>query len=552
MFGTIRRHQAWLWWIIAGITIVSFVILGPSGCNDLKLNGLGGTGGYGKIGDHTITQEELRRAEREVLIRYYVANHRWPSSQSDFNVEREAYIRLFLIEKEKQFGIQVSPESMAEFARRIIGDARLSDVVTQFLKPAGLDEEDFERYLAHEAGAQQLVSVAGLSGELVTPGEAEKLYREEHQELACAMISLSASNFLPVVTADNPALLKFYTNRMSVYREPERMQVNYVKFNVTNYWTETVKSLTNLESEVDMEVKGAGTNLFGHAKTPEESRAGIKDYIIRTNALAIARRDAANFANELYNMEPKKPENIETLARQKGLIVKTTEPFDEVEGPTNLDVLFNFPKTAFQLTQDEPFGPAVPEQDGVYVLGFKKQFPSAVPPFKDVEAKVIEDFRYAQGAFVAEQTAKQYYNELTNGLAHGKSFKALVAELGVKTESLPPFSLQTEKLPENLETRLTLGMLKQAAFSTEVGHVSPPARALHGVFMVYVEKKLPIDEAKLKKELPGFLAYMRQARQADAFNQWFMVQARQDPGFSSAIQQVSEQTQTRSTQRRTR
>src|SRR5580698_988144 len=100
MFGTIRRHQAWLWWIIGGITIVSFVILGPSGCNDLKLTGLTGAGGYGKIGDHTITQDELRRAEREALIRYYVANHEWPKTQSDFNLEREAYIRLFLIEKE--------------------------------------------------------------------------------------------------------------------------------------------------------------------------------------------------------------------------------------------------------------------------------------------------------------------------------------------------------------------------------------------------------------------------------------------------------------------
>jgi len=552
MFATIRRHQSWLFVIFAAIVIVSFVAYGPSGVNQIKLTGLTGASGYGKIGDHAITQEELRRAEKEALIRYYVANHDWPKTQSDFNLEREAYIRLFLIEKEKQFGIQASAESMADFARHIIGDAPLSAVVTQLLKPAGLEQEDFERYLAHESGAQQLVSAAGLSGKLVTPGEAETLYREEHQEVACQMISLSASNFLPAVTADNAALQKFYTNRMSVYREPARVQVNYVKFNVTNYWAETTKSLTNIESVVDNEVKRAGTNLFGHAKTPEESRAGIKDYIIRTNALAIARRDAASFANELYNLDPKKPENIETLAKKKGLTVKTTEPFDEVEGPTNLDVLFNFPKTAFQLTEDEPFGPAVPAQDGVYVLGFKKLFPSVVPPFKQVETKVIEDYRNTQGAFIAEQTAKQYYGELTNGLAHGKTFNSLADDLLVKTEPLPPLSLQTEKLPEKLEARLSLGTLKQAVFSTEVGHVSLPARGLHGTFIVYVEKKLPIDEAKLKQELPGFLAYMRQARQNDAFNQWFMVQARQDPAFTSVIQQVSEQTQARSSQRRTK
>lgn len=549
-FNTIRKHQAWLWWIIATITIVSFVALGPSGCNDIRLNGLKGATGYGMVGTHAITQTDLQQARAEVLLRYFLSNQHWPTDKSDLNIEREMYIRVFLVQKEKEFGIQVGPASLAEYARHILGQARLDQFVDQILKPQGLTEDDFERFLTHEVGAQQLVTVAGLSGKLVTPGEAEALYRDEHQELVCSLALLSASNYMSGVTVTEDALKAFYTNRMSVYREPARVEVNYVKFNVTNYWAKSVKMLTNVDAIVAADVKALGTNLFRHTTTAEESRAALKDFVIRTNALLLASHDAQSFALEVYNMQPTKPENIQTLAAKKNLTVSTTAPFDELQGPTNMDVPYQFPKIAFELSAEEPFGQAVTAEDGVYVLGFKKKYDSYVPPLDAVKARVTGDYRYYEGLQVAQQTGLKDYTALTNGLAQGKSFDAVAAELLLKTQTLPPFSLETQKLPEAIEEKVSLAALRQVAFSTPVGYVSPLARAQHGVFLVYVEKKLPVDEAKMKEELPGFLAYMRQARQADAFNEWFSAQVRQDPAFVAVIQRVSEQPQMRAGGRR--
>lgn len=555
MFGTIRRHQAWLWWVIGGITIISFVILGPSSCVDLKVGGArgGGSGGYGAIDGRPITLEEVQKTQREVILRYLMTTGHLPDKNSDFNLNHDTYVRLFLIEKEKQMGIQITPESLAEFARQhIMGNTMSMDVlVNQILKPAGLDENDFERFLRHELGQQQLLAVAGLTGKLVTSGEAETLYRQEHEERACSMVLLSVSNFLPEVSVTNPAVQQFFTNRMNLYREPARMQVNYVKFNVTNYWAETLKSMSNLDTAVDAEVKRAGTNLFGHSKTPEESRAAIKDYLVRTNALKLARIDAGKFADELYNMQPKKPENIQTLAKQKGLTVQTTEPFDDVQGPKDLDVFYNFAQTAFTLTADEPFAGTVGASDGFYLLGFNKLIPSSLPPFNAVSNKVVEDFRTFQGTFMAQQVGTNLYRIMTNGLAQGKTFSALAAQAGVKTESLPPFSLSTQKLPESLEDRVSLNALREAAFGTEVGEVSRMGRAEHGFFMLYVEKKLPVDEAKMKTELPAFLANMRQSREADAFNQWFGSQVRRDPTFAELLQQTMQEGGSRGGQRRT-
>src|ERR1700722_12533281 len=228
MFGTIRRHQAWLWWVIGSITIISFVILGPSSCADLKMGGGMKNGSLGSIGDHPITADELAKVKREVVLRYFMTTGRWPDS-TELNVGREALIRMFFIAKQKQLGITVSQESLGELGRNLLrpyGNPSLDLFVNQILKPKGLDESDLERLLTHELGMQQLITVAGLSGELVTPGEAETLYREEHQDVSCSMVLLSVSNYLPSVSVTNPAVLQFYTNRMAEYREPARVQVN--------------------------------------------------------------------------------------------------------------------------------------------------------------------------------------------------------------------------------------------------------------------------------------------------------------------------------------
>src|ERR1700759_1209363 len=135
MLGTIRRHQAWLWWFIAGVTIISFVILGPSGCEGLRPGGGGrGGAGLGSIGDHAITREEFQKAANEVTLRDFLSTGHWPEEKGDLNVSRESLARLFLIEKEKQFGVQPDAGGMLDLSQRIIGKAPLDNFVSQILK----------------------------------------------------------------------------------------------------------------------------------------------------------------------------------------------------------------------------------------------------------------------------------------------------------------------------------------------------------------------------------------------------------------------------------
>src|SRR5438445_3366699 len=105
MFGTIRRHQAWLWIVIAALTIISFVIFGPT--NTKIGEGLfGNHSQYGTINGKPISQDQFNDASREVQLGYFISNGRWPgndpnASRMGYNEDRQTYQRLFIIAKQE-------------------------------------------------------------------------------------------------------------------------------------------------------------------------------------------------------------------------------------------------------------------------------------------------------------------------------------------------------------------------------------------------------------------------------------------------------------------
>ena len=72
---------------------------------------------------------------------------------------------------------------------------------------------------------------------------------------------------------------------------------------------------------------------------------------------------------------------------------------------------------------------------------------------------------------------------------------------------------------------MSLSQFKQVAFSTPVGKASDLVYTRDGGMIVHVKARLPLDETKMKEDLPRFTAYLQQVRQNEAFNEWFRKQA---------------------------
>ena len=544
MFGTIRKHQKWLWWCIVIIVVLgmaTFTQMNRSG------NGRGMAGNHGEIDGRPITDTEFQNAWYEAELTYYMNRHEFPDNvakSSGWNQEQQTYQRIFLVRKLDQYNIHADSDSVAKLASLFLQELGRSENVehipmstfeSRVLQPHHLTSEDFQRFLEHYISIQQLISVIGASGTMVPPSEIESLYKQGHEEAKVQAAVFSASNYLATIPEPTTTLLgQFYSdanntngNREAKYLEPDRLQVSFVHFNITNYLTDAEKAFgTNLNREVQDAFSHGGTNLFSLGKTEAEQKAKIREYIIRGAAYSNAYTAAISFQRELNSKEPVRADNLNAIAKEKGLEVKTSKPFDKEYGPSDFELPPNTPASSlFDLTADDPF-PATPlrSEDGIYIVAFNKFIPSRVPPLDEIRSRVVADCKEFEATRTAQMNAQIFEQTVTNGLAQGKTFAAICAGAKVKPLDLPPFSVSTQSLPE-LEDEVDLNAFKQRIIETPAGKTSGLIPTRSGAMVVYVQERLPVDPSKMQADMPNFSKMVRQARQNQAFDLWFQKEA---------------------------
>ena len=538
MIGTIRKHSKWLWIVIAFLTIVSFVVFmgaGPvrSGSGPSSKNP------YGVIYGQPVTAQEFVQARNGFYIYYRLHYGQWPDKAPGFNrddIERETYIRLLLAREAARMDIHVSDEELVtaatEFLRTAAGSngqpIPIQEFVRQFLQPAGLTLVDLQNFLRDELVVQQMVQTLGLAGALVTPQEAGLIYDRENQEVSAQVVLFSASNYLAKATITPASVATFYTNNMAAYREPDRVQISYVAFDVTNFLAQSKAewAKTNLEENVEAYYAQNAAH-YADAKTPDEAKSRIREQLIHMRALADARQAANDFASALFAMEPVKPENFTSLAKQKNLSVITAAPFDANYGPRDFDAPSALIKSAFELNEQVPFAGPFVSQDAVYVIALDHQIPSSIPSLEQIHSQVSRDLQHQEAISMARAAGTNFHVSLSIQLSLGKTFAQAAIAAAQTPLVLSPFSLSTPEIAE-IGDHADIRQIKQAAFTTEPGHVSQFVPTADGGFVMFVQDMLPINEAKKTADMPQFLAQVRRARQSEAFNLWIQREANRE------------------------
>jgi hypothetical protein len=534
MIGTIRKHSKWLWFVIIVATVVSFVFWGASPSR-LGRGADYASGNFGAIYGHKITPEVYRSAQAGFYLYYWFHAGEWPDKNPNFSeaeLARQVYVRLMLIQKANDQGIYVSDDQVVAAANEVLrslgrnGHAvPLGEFVKQVLQQKGLTAEDFENYVRQSLVMQQLQQAVGLTGELLTPQEVAAAYQRDHQELSVQVVFFSASNYLSSVTVTPSAVAQFYTNYLAEYRLPERMQVSYVAFELTNYIAETEQKLarTNLNEQVEAVYRQYGASAFPDAKNPTDAKAQIRTAMIHQQALGVARKEANEFAGAVFNQEPARPENLAALAQQKGLSVQVTAPFSAKYGPEEFTAPAGFTKAAFGLTAEEPFAGPIVGPNAVYVLAFAKRLPSEIPSLDQINDRVTQEYQLQEAALLARRAGTNFVRTLA-GMTADYGFASMCVAAGLQPQVLPAFSLSTQELPE-LGAHADPNQFKQTVFTTSVGKTSGFEATSDGGFVVYVQSRLPIDQAKMNSDLPRYAATLRRERQNEAFNQWVNLEA---------------------------
>lgn len=543
MFADIRRHQKWLWILISGAVIVSFVwYFNPNQRNGGR--GIGFESSVGTLNGKPISRTAYLNARKEAELRYLFNYGSWHGSdefsrQNPNFIENETRNRLILKEKLNEMNVHATPDDVAKwiteaFSTREKGfsTADYDRFVSETLKQHGITEEDLERYVRGELGIMHLVQVAGTPGKLVTPQAAEAQYRRENEGVSADAVFFSATNFVSQVNLDPSAISGFYTNQKAMYRVPDKVRLAYVAFPASNYLAtadQKLGAVTNLAAEIDRIYLQRGPKYYTDTNdiplAPEVAKAKIKEEQRKQIALVEARKAATQFETELLELTStnamKSVATLENLAAAKGLVAKTTEPFAQYESPKGLELPERFSQAAFLLSPGEPFieEPVVGD-DAVYVFGLKQKIGSDIPPLDAIREKVLEDYKRFQSQKLATDAGQAFLAKLTNAIASGKTFSAAAAELGQKPVNLAPFT-QMSRVIVGLDPRTDPSSIKSVAFSLKEGETSPFTRSRDGGFILHVNKIIPAPDDQVKAALPAYLANLQRSGQSEAFQEWF-------------------------------
>ncbi len=352
-------------------------------------------------------------------------------------------------------------------------------------------------------------------------------------------VTFPATNYYAFTAPNQQELEDYYNKHQADYRLPDRIQVNYIAFAATNYLTRADKTLgTNLDDRADQVYHQEGPEAFkddnGKQLSPEDAEAKIKKEIRQYAALTEARKEANAFLNDLSanhdDQHPFTTGDLEQLAKTKDLVVKTTEPFDEKDGSKEIAVPAKALHVLFSLREDDPDdkersliyapSPLLGESNAAYVVGLQKRFPSQLQTLAEVHDAVVRDYREAKSMELAKAAGEKFATAAQAGLGEGQSFDAVCAGDNLMPETLPAFTLNTPSIPA-MTNRTEFTYLQESAFNLMTGQASKFTPTDDGGYVVYLKERLAVDEAKLKEDLPAYLAKMREQRQVAAFEQWF-------------------------------
>jgi hypothetical protein len=553
MIATLRKHGKWILYLVAGATIFSMVYYigynpatrgGGGGSRTIDTNVIGGT-----IYGRKVSPEEYERAHRDVNLYFLFNAGVWADRDPNLTPEelqQQIYARIMMARKAQSLDVHVSDEQVAQAAAQHLRSPQLlramgangqnsvpfGTFVKQVLNPAGLTADDFENFVRDDLAIDQLQQTFGLPGLLITPQEAAAEYMKEFQEMSAQIVFFSASNFLSHVSISPQEVGMFYTNYMVNYRVPDRVQVSFVEFSASNFLGQAQKELTNLDSQVSAIFTQYGTNATPGATTPEEAKAQIRHFFLIKQGLSDAADQASAFAQAVFNVstsanKPASVADLVSVARQKGLPVHTPAPFSAEYGPEDFAAPAAFVQQAFQLSTNSPLAEPVVGTYSIFVMGLVTNLPAEIPSLDQIRGKVTDDMRLQEATIMAQRTGTNFVHNLFLQMAAGKSFSAASVAAGAAPQMLPPFALATQELPE-LGGRATMNQLRQAVVTTATGLPSGFVPTDDGGFVLYVESKMPIDQTKMASELPRFTAELRQQRQSQMFNDWYLHEANRE------------------------
>ncbi len=561
MIGTIRRHSQSLWWIIVAAVIVSFVWFYGASNSSMESLLARRRSEAGTLYGQEIKPALFHTARRVVGFNHYLQD-RNPQSQrrtrTDEQLRMEIYQQTLIQHELEANAIVPGRDALGialadEFKGSQPGAANPTDIrqgynnFLQSLVKSDYTEADFTAFLRNQVSVNLLRELVSVPAALVSPREAAAEFRRENESLVASAVLFNPTNYAASVAVTPENIGRYYSNNLARYYSPEKIGLNYVRFEASNHLAaveaELLKSpnLANLLQEAYVRQTNQSPTAFQDDKGVPLSREAALAKMREDEILRLAVQRAYKQAAEFYNGFGKNKVTAEnfmeyatnspsgggfTIGRTPAIaaqVLPFQPPFNE---------LSNAQEALSRINQANPFSIPLPGKSAVFIAVFRERVASAIQPLESIQARVEDEYRRQETQAAARNAAHAFLSQATNGVAAGTAFADVAAKQGLTVIDLPPFSAAMNQV-EGLPAGLGVYELKNALGTAKIGDIQ--LLDLGGTpSVVFLKERRPVTEETVKAGLNSFSEEMRQRRQNGVFGEWFR-QKMEDSGLAAML-----------------
>jgi len=521
-FNKMIRNKT-LWWFFAIIVSVTFVWAysdmskSSGGCGEQKLDSAG------KLFGKDITASDLRQAM------YFTMQMRDYSSLSQEKVQlirQEAWKRLASLRHAETLGISASEQELTSVLAQ---DRFFQDEngtfnkrrYMAFLETKRIDEGTFAEYLKEEIILRKVGALLNICS-WTSPVELSQRLKKITDRFTIQCATLSEKDNTPAVNITRDEARKYFEKNIEKFRVPEKVNVKYVSFPLTNYLAAVQADEKEVSlyytNNIEKFTSSEGTNAPAAAPF-EKVKQEITDLLKRKKALVVAKDTAARFVETLIPDQKGKAPTFEDAAAKNHLDIMTSEFFPLNEEVPKLKVGLMFNRIAFDLDpqdRERYFSDAIEGENAVYVLAANSREKSFLPDFAGAEKEAVSRAKKIAEYEAFLKKASDARNASLDALKAGKKFETVMKEQGAKVGTNMLFSAyDAPSLPSlNLDANLP------KIVSLTKGEVSEPLDVEEGVLIVYVADRQPGDSETMELLKPQLIGAIDNSLATAIYDDW--------------------------------
>jgi len=486
MVNLFRRFQQPLMLIVTVLVIISFTWF----YSNSDFMDRGASSRIGSVYGKHFSQAQYLREGRKFDLAQGLAPELWQTLIQPAQTEDEAtnnfiWNSVVLRHEADALGIKPSDREIEESIKTLpffqtngVYDSTKYNNLIGVLNSRGLTPDALEEMVGDQARLKRLKAILG-STTATLPAAVRAEYELRHGKFQCSLVRFKLDDFLKAQQVTDEDAKKAYEAEKSGLKTDELRKVKYVGFTVEN----------------------AEKPLVGKERVDAFQKLSDKaqDFMV---AMA----------------EPKA--KFEDVAAKLGATIKETPAFAEQDPPAELDKSARAAATAFKLSKDLPVSDAVQTEKGYFLLQLADVTPAREKTFDEAKAELLERLKSDRANESMALKAAEVRTKIEAELKAGKSFTDAATAAGVTAETAEPVSLSDPFKPNTNAREVAL-----TARSLQPGQVSPfvPAQnsGTPGGLLVFLEKKLPIDEKAFEDSKADTTAQLSERDGEGVFRQWF-------------------------------